>query len=595
MVENGPPGDAPMIPLPRRCHAERRTVRQLRARLRRARAALDARAAFVAATSHELREPMNGVIGMLRLLLDTKLSTEQHAWAVAALDSAEALLTVINDILDLSRIDSGKLELASLDFDPAGLVRRVVDTLQPRARAKGVPLLCTVAPAAPRVVRGDPGRLRQVLLNLLGNALKFTEHGRVEVGLDRLPGRAGRLGVRLTISDTGAGISADLLAGLGRGPAAQSPALVRRFGGSGLGLLVTHGLVRRMGGTLALTSRVGQGTRAVLELPFEPPQGAAGPGAAPASLAGRRLLIADREGRLRDRLQETALRWGLEVRSAASGEAALAALREALRRAAPFDAALLDADLADGGAHAVAEAWRAEPGHAATQLIITASSGLRGDAARAEAAGFQAYLPRPVDDETLLACLIRLFGGGETGLLTRHQLGQPVDVLVVDDNPVNVRLATTVLEKEGHRVASAADGLEAVAAVRRGRFAVVLMDVQMPRLDGLEATRRIRAFRDRARASVPIVALTADAMAGDDRRCLDAGMDDYLTKPFDRSRLVGTVALWAARRRAATEAAPAHAETRAATEAAPAHSKTRAAGRSATGRVSRRGSARRAP
>jgi CheY-like chemotaxis protein len=575
MVEKGSPGHAPMTLARDPCRGGRQTIVQLRARLRRTRQALDARAAFVAATSHELREPMNGVIGMLRLLLDTKLSTEQHAWAVAALDSAESLLTVINDILDLSRIDSGRLELAALDFDPAGLVRRVVDTLQPRARAKGVPVICTVAPAAPRVVRGDPGRLRQALLNLVGNAVKFTEHGRIEVALDRLPGRNAAFGLQLTVSDTGAGIPAELLAELGRGPAAQSPALVRRFGGSGLGLLVTHGLVRRMGGRLELTSRVGQGTRAVLTLPLERPQATPLGAAAPASLAGRRLLIADREGTLRDRLQETALRWGLEVRSAASGAAAMALLREALERAAPFDAALLDADLPDGDAHAIAAAWRALPGHAATQLIISASSGLRGDAARAETAGFQAYLPRPVDDETLLACLVRLFGGGGAiGLVTRHQLSEPVDVLVVDDNPVNVRLATTVLEKEGHRVESAADGLEALAAVRRGRFAVVLMDVQMPRLDGLEATRRIRALRDRARASVPIVALTADAMAGDDRRCLDAGMDDYLTKPFDRSRLVGTVALWAARRRAAGEAARAGVGAPAAGEAARGRGRT---------------------
>lgn len=518
---------------------------RLRRRARRAEAAARARAAFLATMSHEMREPLNGVLGMARLLRDTPLDAEQAAHVAAILEAGEALLTLVNDILDLSRIDAGKLELAPVDLALRPFLERVLGLLEPRARAKGLEVELAIEPTVPELVRADPARLRQVLLNLLGNAVKFTERGRVRLAVASRRRGAGEALLVFELTDSGIGIDPRELARLFRPWAQATAATGRLYGGSGLGLVVARQIVEAMGGVLGCTSRVGEGTTFTLHLPVpvvEQARVAAGP--APA-LAGAQLLIADPVERSRAQLRDLATLWGMTVRTAASGREALTLLAEAADRGAPFDLAILAGRLSDPDPVALAERLRQEPRLSGTRLVLLAPAGLRGDARRAEAAGFAAYLAEPVTAETLMACLRTLRAGPGPGILTRHSLSERragrLSVLVVDDNALNCRLLAILLERAGHRVVTVRSGEAALERLSAEPFDLVLMDMQMPGLDGLETTRRIRALPDPARAATPVVAVTANAMAGDERRCRESGMDGYLTKPVDGATLLATV------------------------------------------------------
>ena len=543
----------------------------LRAEIRRLEAALAAaertggvRATCLAVASHEIREPMNGVLGMARLLQCTPLDEEQLGYVEALLESAEALLALLNDLLDLSRIDAGRLELATVDFELARFVERFRAMVEPRLRQKGLGFVVTIAPGTPELVRGDPGRLRQVLLNLVGNAIKFTEEGEVRLELAPAAAARGRLGLRLRVADTGIGMPPSVQERLFRPFEQGGAATARGYGGSGLGLVIARRLAEAMGGTIACRSREGVGTEFTVTLALDrPATRRARDERAAASLAGGTLLIVDPEPHTRDAMRRLAVLWGMTVRTVGSGGRALVLLQEAADRAAPFDVLLIDGTIPPaagaagagserGGrnldAMALARRVRGDPRLAHASLVMLVASGLRGDAARALAAGFDAYLPKPVTAATLLQCLLQLRAptrrpGAE--LITVHSMSErrepPARILVADDCAVNRRLARIVLERAGHEVATVGDGAAAIAALAATPFDLVLMDLQMPGMDGLEASARIRALDDPARAGVPIVAVTASALPGEAARCRACGMNDHLTKPLDGARLLAAV------------------------------------------------------
>ncbi|HET6522677.1 MAG TPA: response regulator [Geminicoccaceae bacterium] len=545
--------------------ALRRRVAELERRCRDAERANEAKSVFLATMSHEIREPMNGVLGMTRLLLETPLSGEQRGYALDVHEAGQALLTIINDILDLSRMEAGRLELDAIEFDPRAVAEGARAIVLPRARAKGLAVELEVAPGVPRALRGDPGRIRQILVNLLGNAVKFTREGGVAVRVELERGgaapRPDRVGLAVAVRDTGIGIPEHLRSRLFTPFAQADPSIPRLYGGSGLGLTICKRLVGLMGGELSVESAPGAGTtfRFTLGLERVEPRRQGAPAPDPRGLAGTRLMVTDPNPTTRTMVRRQTEAWRMEVTTAAEGGESLTALRRAAAARAPFEVALIDRDLPDMSGEELGAEIKADPAVRATQLVMMASSGLRGDAARADAIGFAAYLPKPVTAATLLDCLQQLRaeragapdGGTSGALITVHSISERrpagLRVLVVDDNPVNCRLAALMLERAGHQVEVVDDGAAAVEAAGRGGHDLILMDVQMPGVDGLEATRRIRAAGGPG-ADVPIVAITAQAMRGDEERCLGAGMDDYITKPIDRPRLLGKVAHWGGRR-----------------------------------------------
>lgn len=516
----------------------------------------EAKSVFLATMSHEIREPMNGVIGMTRLLLETPLSDEQRGHVEMVHDSGQALLTIINDILDLSRMEAGRLEFDSIDFDLRVLLQRVFAVVEPRAREKRLALELQVTPEVPTLLRGDPGRLRQVFLNLLGNAVKFTPAGEVRLAVRLIAEGPEGLRLAVTVSDTGIGIPLHLQDRLFTPYAQADPSVPRLYGGSGLGLTICARLISLMGGEIALSSQPGEGTSFDLTLTLaRPPRGRADQTRRSAEIAGTRLLIVDGTETTRSMMQQHTRSWGVAAELADCGAAALAALSAAHGAGRPFEVALIDRSLPDMSGEELGRAIKADPARRALDLVMMASSGLRGDAARVKEIGFGAYLPKPVTATTLLDCLVQLRGGqgggaggpGASDLITVHSMSErrppSLRILLADDNPVNCRLAALMLSKAGHRIDVVDDGARAVDALRAAAYDLVLMDVQMPGIDGLEATRRIRRLPG-GRAGVPVIAITANAMAGDEERCLEAGMNDYVTKPVDRARLLSKVVEW---------------------------------------------------
>lgn len=521
-------------------------IRSLREALAAAELRLEERGTFVAGMSHELREPINGVLGMARLLRDTPLDNEQAGYVDAVIESAEALVTLVNDILDLSKIDAGRIELNPVDFSLPAFFQRLAESYTRRAAAKGIQFVLELATSLPEVACGDPGRLRQITTNIVANAIKFTSSGYVSLTVSAVEGTGkAHVGIVLRIVDTGIGIPADRQAELFSPYTQANAETARLYGGSGLGLVIAQRLASVMDGSLELESSSAAGTvfvaRVMLEQPKEPR-----PRSERAVIAGARLLIADSQRRTAQVMAEMARSWNMDARITATAAETLTVLQESVDRGAAFDFALIDRNLKDQRGDKIGPLVRAAPALAGLKLVLMAAGGVRGDAAAVQRLGFDGYLQKPVTGSTLLDVLQQLQSAKAAGqLLTMHSLNEgrrrPLSLLIADDNPVNCRLAGIMLERAGHTVATVSNGAAAVAAVQAESFDAVLMDIQMPVMGGLEATRRIRALDNQNRAEVPIIAITANAMRGDDDDCYAAGMSGYVTKPIDGALLLQTL------------------------------------------------------
>jgi len=524
----------------------RRAEEAIHAARDRAIEAANVKAQFLATMSHEIRTPINAVVGMSELLLQTPLSDEARDYATTVRDSADSLLAVINDILDFSKIEAGKVQLESLPFSIVSAIENTGDILGATARKKGLSLVTFIAPDVPRYVNGDVDRLRQVLLNLVGNAIKFTANGYVAIRstVVRVSGER-TVHVRIAVNDTGPGIAPEQSALLFQPFQQADGSTHRKFGGTGLGLSISKRLTELMGGTIGLESAPGEGSTFWIEIPFERADDdltVTSP-----SLRGRRVLLLENDAVTRSVIDQYLLAWGAVATAVGTPIHALELLRSAALRGAPFDAAILGNDAGGSDAFAVAARVRGEAAIATTPLILLSSVDEPGRAADALARGFRAYLRKPVRQRSLFDALA---SAGSSDAAPVHApvpapvaaAGQPrVRILVAEDHPVNRKLAQQQLKKLGYTADFATDGREAIDAVQRERYDVVFMDCQMPEVDGFAATREIRAWEAARGAHTPIIAMTASALEGDRDACLAAGMDDYLSKPVQLAAVQATI------------------------------------------------------